>query len=239
MLTNIHLHGMLGRKFGKLWKLDVATTAEAIKAIDVNTNGQFINYFKTKGREKKYGIKVGSKWELSEAQEFHCNIGGSKDIYIIPITKGNSSGWGKILVGALIIAAMFTPVGWVGMAGSGTIGGLSAFGAAGGVGLIGMGIGASLILGGIIQLLSPVPNNNTTEQKTSNVFNGGVGIVEQGGSIPVVYGRMLVTPSPIAISASNIDRSTTNTSYYTNVDEYDLEGGGSQYEGYTSQIVLN
>ncbi len=137
---------------------------------------------------------------------------------------------GKILAGiAIIVAAFYTGGAALSAAGSIT---------AGTVGTIALGIGASLILGGITQLLTPTPNfnqDNSAETAGSTLFAGNAVAVAQGGAVGLVYGRALVAPMPVCISFSNEDvtlvngqRVTTSagTTSYTQVD---LQGGGYQW----------
>ena len=57
-------------------------------------------------------------------------------------------------------------------------------------------IGASLVLGGISQLLVPVPKvsgpQERPENKPSYLFNGAVNTTEQGQPIPLLYGELIV-----------------------------------------------
>ncbi len=54
--------------------------------------------------------------------------------------------------------------------------------------------GIGLVVGGVVQLLTPVPslNNQSNERPDSRpsfVFNGAVNVYEQGGPVPLAYGR--------------------------------------------------
>jgi predicted phage tail protein len=101
---------------------------------------------------------------------------GSDEIRIAPILIGSKNGglFQTILGAALVVVGLFT----------------SEFG-----GSTLIGLGASMMLGGIMQMLSPQtsglagagPNNGT-----SYYFNGPVNSAAQGEPVPLVYGRMLV-----------------------------------------------
>ena len=43
-LRKIKLYGKLGKICGKEWELDVSSVGEAIKAININTNGKLEKY---------------------------------------------------------------------------------------------------------------------------------------------------------------------------------------------------
>jgi predicted phage tail protein len=57
-----------------------------------------------------------------------------------------------------------------------------------------IGLGASMALGGVIQMLSPQTSGlaGTTDNGTSYYFNGPVNSAAQGEPVPLVYGRMRV-----------------------------------------------
>ncbi len=190
--TTVYLHGNLGRKFGKEWRLNVRSVAEAIKAIDINLKGALKQYWREKGRDKKYKIKVG-EYFLNDEKEILSNSDKPKEIHIMPFIKGRSSGLGKIIAGiVLIIVGYFT------------FGSTSAWGMA----LISGGVG--MALGGVVQLLTPIPNFNQNAGQSSATFGGGAfqgnaATAIQGAAVPVVYGEMMVAPTPIAISLSNQD----------------------------------
>ena len=226
-LTTFHLHGALGRKFGKVWNLHVNSVKEGLRAIDINLKGALSNYWINKGRDKKYKVKLDD-YAISDEKEIIGPMGNTKIIHIVPLIKGSDNAFGKILTGVAMIGLMFAT------------GGLSTAGFAGwakaGLGyVIGMttvGMGASLILGGVVQLLTPVPNFNQdagNDSKSSTVFSGNSINQAQGGSVGIVYGTMMISPMPIAISLSNSDVEITTDIPENNVEERILLGGGIQY----------
>jgi predicted phage tail protein len=94
---------------------------------------------------------------------------------------------GRIIAGAVLVAVgLFVP-------------GIGALG----VQLI-VGVGASLILGGVAQLLTPVPTMNTgkdseKDPRKSYSFSGIQQTSRQGVPVPIVYGETLV--GSVVISA--------------------------------------
>ncbi len=230
-LTNIYLGGKLAKVCGQAhWQLLVSSPAEAIRAIDVNLGGKLRRYLATEGAKRYYKIGVGRKDNLLEKGEL-ANRSGQTDIYILPTVRGAGSGVGKIIAGIAIIALAFYTGGASLVAGSIT---------AGTVGTIALGLGASLILGGITQLLTPTPNfnNSTSDAATagSTLFNGNATAIAQGGAVGVVYGRALVTPMPVCISFTNQDvtlvngQRVTTDAGTTNYTQVTVQGGGYQWE---------
>jgi predicted phage tail protein len=123
---------------------------------------------------------------------------GQQDIMIVPVIAG-AGAVGRILAGIAIIALSFG-IGALASAGV-TLGGI------GGIGTIGtafVGIGASLVLGGVAQLLAPVPtvpqgpSSDNDPRKTYN-FSGIQQTSRQGVPVPCVYGLTLV--GSVVISA--------------------------------------
>lgn len=202
--VKIHLGGHLGRLFGADWELFVSSPAEAIRAIDANLKGALKQYLNTKGRDKLYKISLGRK-ENGVDEDGVRGPCGQQDVYLLPVIKGRNSGVGKILAGIAIIALVFA-TGGAALGAGGSLFGITA----GTVGTIGLGIGASLILGGISQLLTPSPSFNADSQgdsRGSNLFQGNATTVSQGGAVGLIYGRIAVTPMPISLSVTSFDQS--------------------------------
>ena len=192
-LVNIHLGGKLGKMFGKLWKLDVSSPAEAMRAISINTQGRFREYLETEGRNKYYKVCVGNKENNLSVDELKGKSGKS-DLYIIPVIK-MQGGVVKIIVGALLviagflIAPVFPVIGY---------------------GLVYAGIG--LMIGGVVELLTPVPkmNDNRGDERTSSVFQGNATTVTQNTPVGLIYGRVVIAPLPIALSLDNFPQDNKN-----------------------------
>jgi predicted phage tail protein len=70
-----------------------------------------------------------------------------------------------------------------------------------------MGIG--LVIGGIIQLITPIPTppgeRKDTQNTSSNVL-GTPNSVDQGGPLPIIYGRGIVPARPISVSSNSYDK---------------------------------
>lgn len=215
-MVNVYLHGLLGRKFNKSWRLAVSSVSEAIKAIDINTNGRLREYLGGEAREKKYMVKIGDYY-LRDKEEL-VGSSGSKDIHIVPYTKGASAA-AKIIAGVVLVV----------------VGAILYYYGGGFLVKAGMGLmmmGASLTLGGIVQMLTPVANFNSTDDSTtrgSNIFEGNSINVSQGGSVGLAYGRVLVSPMPISVSIINEDKDVTTAIDLNGVNGSVLEGGGYQY----------
>lgn len=172
MLTTIVLYGRLGKGWGKKWRLDVETPAEAVNAINCLRPG-FHDAILAMG-DCDFGVTVGGE-QISEDFLVFPNQG--RTITITPVVRGsaNSKGWIQIVAGAVLIIA--------GIVLAGTpLGVASPY-------LISAGI--SLVIGGVAQLLSPTPTTNTdTSNKTkpSYQFSNVVNTIGQGECVPALYG---------------------------------------------------
>ena len=139
-------------------------------------------------QDQHYKIFV-SNYNLGE-EELNYPIGDSEEIRIVPIAVGAkgffSSGIGKIVTGAALIAAPFLAPALAGTAILGTT-----------VGAISTGIGVSMALGGVSQMLTPTPDiptftdNNTALDPQSNYSFSGVQNVSRAG-VPVnlIFGEI-------------------------------------------------
>jgi predicted phage tail protein len=225
-MVNIFLTGKLGILFGKKWTLDVTSPAEGVRAIDINLKGKLREYLNGEGAKKYYKVAIQKKDNVLDKEEIG-NPSGRGDIYIMPTIRGANSGAGKILAGIALIAVavLAGPAGWA-IAGQGA--GLLGAAASG----IVAGLGASLILGGVMQLLTPVPKiseSSDSTQQSSNIFQGNASAISQGGAVPVVYGRALVSPMPICISLTNTDQVTSQSTDVGTVSTYYADDGSVQY----------
>lgn len=199
MLRKIKLYGQLAKFVGKrVLTADVATAAEAVRMLVCNFPG-----LEQHMAEQYYRVTVGT-YDLG-LDEIH-DPAGQQDIKIMPVVAGAGGAGGKIAIGIGLIALSFL------LPGAGAFGTFSVFGisaAQGGAVLAGLGtalsmVGASLVLGGVAQLLSPVPkisqgaDTDNDPRKTYN-FSGIQQTSRQGVPVPAVYGLTLV--GSVVISA--------------------------------------
>lgn len=196
MLREIRLYGELGRRFGRVHHLAVESVGEAIRALMANYRDfehAFIN------GAAGYRVWVGRE-KLQQADDVNLPIGQRDVIRIAPVVVGaGGGGLGQILLGAALIgAAIFMPasIGAIGLFGTATVASVTG------------SIGLSLVLGGVIQMLSPSPKTEAGSQdpnSPSYVFNGAVNTEAQGHPVPVGYGRLIVGSAVISSGISTED----------------------------------
>lgn len=209
-LVKVVLHGALGVAVGRSeWALAVQSPAEALEAIETNTN-KVLNHLMENWAQEYHivinGVDVKSPEEVALIRR--------KDIRRIDFIpefagSGGSSGW-MALVGALlivfVIAAPYLGVGvglTTGAAGGGVVGATGAF-----VGTMLFGIGASLLLSGFAAMLAPTPStddNERPENAPSYVFRGAVNTYRQGGALPVCFGMTLTGSQVISAGIRSIN----------------------------------
>lgn len=191
MLRKIRVYGKLA-KFLKqrVFQADIATAAEAVRFL-------VTNFPQLEGHmsEQYYRVSVGN-YALAP-EELH-DPAGQQEIRIVPVIAGAGGATGRILLGVGLIALSFVSFG-----AGGAFAGLGAK-AAWGSSLL-FAAGASLALGGVAQLLTPVPVTPTTGPNTeqdprkSYSFSGIQQTSRQGVPVPIVYGETLV--GSVVISA--------------------------------------
>ena len=198
MLRKIKLYGKLAKFVGKrVLHADVASAAEAVRFLVANWPE-----LEKHMADQHYRVSVGS-YDLI-LDELH-DPAGRQEISIVPVMAGAGGGAGKIIAGVLLVAfaIVFAPAA-AGFLGAGLAAGGGAFtlGAAASVAI--GSIGASLVLGGVAQLLTPVPKvpqgpgSDNDPRKTYN-FSGIQQTSRQGTPVSIVYGKTLV--GSVVISA--------------------------------------
>lgn len=184
-MKTIELHGILAKKFGRFFTLDVKSPKEAAHALacQIPAFRQFMNDSEKLGY--RFAIFTGKKrnQRTNIGEQDINNITTASHIHIAPKVMGSGGkamGWLQVVAGVALIA---TGVG-------------AGFGAAGfaaaamNVGMI--GAGAGLLLGGVASLMMPTPNLgeiNEDGNRPSNGFGGAVTTVAQGNPVPILYGE--------------------------------------------------
>lgn len=177
-MTQIVLGGTLGKIFGKNHQRSVKTTNEAVRALccTIKDFERYLNNSRSRGLT--YAVFRG-KLNLGK-DDLGYPVAGEV-IKIIPVIIGSKkAGLFQTILGAVLIAAAFvisfTPF------------------AAASPFLYAMG--ASMALGGVIQLLSPQTAGLASKQDSANqasyAFGGVTNTASQGYPVPLGYGRRRV-----------------------------------------------
>jgi predicted phage tail protein len=215
-MKDICLYGHLAECFGPLHRYEVSSIQEAMWALDVNHDGRF---FKEIRKDGLYQIVCGPDLDgdLLDENQLTMQFNGNTAFHFYPIIEGSEISGKGIAMAVIGVALIATGIG-VGLAGMGTaIGGFAGvMGTAvpGTFGLMTWGgvtlLGATLALSGISQLLSPsvstdYDSREAAKDRKSSLFNGPVNTVEQGGCIPVVFGRHWIGTTVVSAALTVID----------------------------------
>lgn len=196
VLREVRLYGALGRRFGRVFRLAVLTPTEAVRALCAVLPG-FRAAFVPDGRAA-YHVFVGRGAERTAIalEQAGDPVGAAEPIRIVPVVEGAKRGGAlQIVLGAaLVLAAPYLgPALFNAGAGIHTALAVQAGAAT---------IGRTLILGGIVQVLSP-QRRVSAEQRADNLpsygyDSGPVNTTQQGLPVPLAFGRVVVGSAVIS-----------------------------------------
>ena len=175
-MRTVRLYGPLATFLGRdELSAEVSSPAEAVRMLVANWPE-----IEQHMAQYHYQVIVGSN-ELAlidEPQSLHYPAGENEDIRIIPVVGGSGgSGFWQALAGVALVGLSFVT------------GGIFS--------TVLLGLGASLALGGVAQMIAPTPTLNMGpdsegDPRKSYSFSGIQNTARQGVPVPVVYGRMLI-----------------------------------------------
>lgn len=177
-IRTIRLYGVLGATFGRVHHLAVETPREAIRAMCVVIPGfeRFLNTSKKRGLT--YAVFNGKQnLQIDELEADH----GKGEIRIAPMFIGSKrAGALQTILGAVLVVVGVA----IGYFSAGT---LSAVG-------YGMAkIGAAMMLGGVVQMLSPqtpgIASKQDADNQASYAFGSPTNTASQGYPVPLLYGQ--------------------------------------------------
>lgn len=212
-IRTVRLYGRLGATFGRSFRLAVNSPAEAVRALCSQLQGFERYLMESKGRGLGYAVFIGKR-NLSELEL--ATPPGNDEIRIAPILLGaKEAGWFQVLTGAVLVAAgLFlapTPLGFLSQP------------------LI--GIGVSMIVGGVVQLLAPAPkatgSRDRPENAPSYAFNGPVNTEAQGNPVPLLLGKMVIGSAVASAGIAATDEVYVPIGSMTSPPYGGAGGGGS------------
>ena len=228
------LGGELGEKYGTEHEYyNLRSPAEAIKLLCINYPA--LQKDLTEAHHNGIGYKVIQGGAAMGYDELQLPF-GSKPLLVVPVISGSGGSTSQILIGVGLVAASFLLPG-AGLFGATSIFGVSALTTAAGtatlattLGTAVSAIGASLILGGTANLISPQPevpklgrnrlDGGTNVRGTgpqgvtrgasgeqSYAFSGPANTVGTGATVPVIYGRVITGGHLLAVDIDIADES--------------------------------
>ena len=229
----VRLLGDLGERHGSEHTFfNLRTPADAIKLLCINYP-EFRNELAT-AHESGIGYRVLQAGVDLNPDELHLPI-GQNDLIVTPVLVGAGGGAGNFFAGIGLIAASFLfpgagLFGTTGLFGAGQVAlGASTIGVlnAAAVGTAVSVLGASMVLGGVTQMLSPQPElpnggvntrndfqatrpesvNRGSDGQQSYAYLGAQNTVGVGATIPVAYGKVLIGSHVISADVDVADDS--------------------------------
>ncbi len=198
----VKVYGALKKRLGQgRFEFDVATPAEAIRALCANFPGLQKWIIDSEQDGVGYKVKVGKELIEEDSLESLHFPWSERDVFsIAPVLTGAGRGWGRVIIGAVLIGAAF-------MTGGATIGTLGLTKAIGVKSLLAK-MGTFMVLSGVSELLSPVPA--MPDMKEANAlqnysFSGVTNTAQVGTPIPIAYGRLYVGSSVVS-SGLDVDQ---------------------------------
>ncbi|AMQ58193.1 tail assembly protein [Klebsiella aerogenes] len=175
-MTKIILSGVLGKTFGKIHYRLISTVHEAGQALSATIPGfeKFMNNSKDNGLT--FAVFKGKKNIKEDELGFPVN---GDVIQITPVVIGSKkAGLLQTILGAVIIVA--SAVG-------------SYFAPGNPWSAFGYKMGAAMMLGGVVQMLSPQPaglaRKESPDNKASYAFGGVTNTASQGYPVGLLYGK--------------------------------------------------
>ncbi len=195
-LTKVNFHGNLGKRLGKnSWKLAVSSVKEAFHAVNILTERK-LSKILLEDHEKrlKYQVKINNKpidssnFDINDLSTILnselCINTKIEKIDIIPLLEGS---------GSKVMGTIMTIVGVV----------LLFINPAAGIALIGAGVS--------VMMMKPPKFDDFREieegkKKVSYLFDGPTNAANEGGPVPIGYGRLLVGSQVIQTSMEVIQK---------------------------------
>ncbi|AVN34584.1 tail assembly protein [Serratia marcescens] len=182
-VRTVKFHGPMVKLFGREFKYRALTVPKAIDAMKNLLPGFERYLLEAHKRGLTFSIFVGKRNVSKDELEL---TKGDDDIHIVPMIIGSKrAGLFQTILGVALVAtaAYFTGGAAIGMGA-----GFASAGAWGSASLV----GASLALGGIVQMLSPqmggLRMRQDQDNKPSYAFGGPVNTTAQGNPVGVLYG---------------------------------------------------
>lgn len=197
--TTIKLSGSLAQKFGRLHRrvIDSGSTWEVFQALKATLRG-FEDEIK---RLDRLGLRFAVFRNGKNVGPDDFSRAGTREIRIVPIISGSKrGGLLQTVIGVALIVAATVATGGLG----------AAFAAGAGGWGVAAAVGASMAIGGVIQLLSPQAQglslSAAEENKPSYAFGSARNTTASGNPVPICIGKRRWGGAIISISIEAQDK---------------------------------
>ena len=206
----VKVYGALRKRLGQCrFEFDVATPAQAIKALCVNFSGLEKWLIDSEKDGVGYRVTIGKEHITDDLSPLVMPWSEKEVFSITPVIAGAGRGAGMIGLGigfiALAIVTGGTSIAFT--AGFGLASGATATFATT-VAIAAGNIGVALVLGGIAQSISPQPEPTSLDESVqleSFTFSNVVNTSKQGLPVPIAYGRVFAG-SAVLSSSLDVDQ---------------------------------
>ena len=198
----VKVYGALRKKLGQCrFQFDVDTPAQALKALCVNFPGLEKWLMDREADGMGFRVTVGRDKITQDSPEGLVLPWSEREVFSITPVIAGAGAVGRILAGiGLVALALINPFGAATIGLLGLAQPIAVTALLPSVGLF----GASLILGGVAQIISPQSNTGGLTSGRESVrlesftFSGIVNTSKQGLPVPIVYGRAFVGSAVIS-----------------------------------------
>lgn len=190
-MRTIKLYGHLGERFGRVFRLDVRSPAEAVHALCTVLPGFREELIAAPGASGGYRVCAGADRRDGKTLQRPC--GEVEPIRIVPVLCGaGKNGVGQTILGiVMVVASYLFPVS---------------------AGFL-FQPGVALILGGVVQMLTKAPTltenggpPDAPNNKASYLFDGPVNTAAQGNPVPLCYGGPLLIGSQVVSAGMSVEQ---------------------------------
>ena len=201
----VKVYGALKERLGGqgTFELDVFNAAEAIRALCANFVG-LDKWFIDSGNDGiAYKVLLGEEEVGEDNIENLLYPWSEKEVFhVTPVLAGSGGNFGRI-VGGIALVGIGMATGGVGFS---LAKGVTGWAGAGFFAKSAITIGAGLVLGGIANMLTPVPKKPPEPNKLQSFsFSGIEQTTSQGGPVPIVYGKCFVGSAVLSAGLDTFD----------------------------------
>jgi predicted phage tail protein len=195
-MTIVKLHGKLAEEVGaESWNLNISSVAEAFHAINVQSKDGMRKFFiKRENAYARYKVLVNgeetSPTDNIKENELVLNRPKMDTIDVVPVLEGAGMGWIGVVLGGLGMAFAQTDIGMMAS-----------------LALLAMGISEMLAKPPQMPEQRQItnPSSDPTALANSYLFSGPANVLNEGGPVPLGYGRLIVG-SQVIMSSYDIKK---------------------------------
>lgn len=204
-MTKVFIHGRLGKEFGEYFELYISKPKDVLLAIEANFEGFQRRMIDLAKSGAQYSL-IADNQAIGTPEEF-ISKRKIKEIHIVPTLFGSGVGALAIGVGVLAVAGGYAAA----------AAGYAALAA------ILYAVALAAISYGVQALLAKPPSGNLVGQtgeagatSKSYLFSNRENITQQGGPVPLGYGRLRLGSSVIQQSIKNYPNSISTFNEFVN-----------------------